>query len=368
MSGNKISFLLRLRLIYRKYDWLWIITIFLILHCISAALLLLFDYDTFHQDTLAKTLWRGTWWFFVTSTTVGYGDVVPQSIPGQAIAIFDMIFGIGIMFTIIGAGTDKVIGRRMARMKGLVELKRHNHMVVLGGGALVKLKELVKQIRADSSSDYRDIVVCSTAYKENPLPDKVDFVYGSIDEEEVLAKAAVANASVIIIYGYNDEETILATMAVDEINRSAFTTVYIRNRSNIRYIERINKLRVQQRELEQANYSRIRIITRMNDLMLAREISNPDLSEALLKLMDSESGRTFYSIEAWPRLTMCIQLPEVRQMLREADAHALLVGVKHEDGGNLLLNPSEETYICPGDRLFVIADKKPKINWDEYMA
>ena len=35
------------------------------------------------------------WWSFVTATTVGYGDVIPQTLGGRLIAIFLMIIGIG---------------------------------------------------------------------------------------------------------------------------------------------------------------------------------------------------------------------------------------------------------------------------------
>ena len=34
------------------------------------------------------------WWFFVTATTVGYGDVVPTSTPGKWVAFFAMMTGV----------------------------------------------------------------------------------------------------------------------------------------------------------------------------------------------------------------------------------------------------------------------------------
>ncbi len=93
-------------------------------------------------------------------------------------------------------------------------------------------------------------------------------------------------ANFVIIYGHTDEETILTALAIDEFNRSARTTVYIRNRPNISHIKRLNKVRHGQTDANNKAYPRIRVITRLNDLMLAREISNPGLSEAILILMD----------------------------------------------------------------------------------
>ncbi len=34
------------------------------------------------------------WWAIITVTTVGYGDVVPQSVAGKIIASFSLLFGV----------------------------------------------------------------------------------------------------------------------------------------------------------------------------------------------------------------------------------------------------------------------------------
>lgn len=41
--------------------------------------------------------WRGVWWAMVTSTTVGYGDVVPSSPLGRIVAVCLMLVGIGFL-------------------------------------------------------------------------------------------------------------------------------------------------------------------------------------------------------------------------------------------------------------------------------
>lgn len=353
----------KIRRLYKKSDWFTIIIILLCLHAFSAALLLFFDYETFAQETIAKTLWKGTWWFFVTATTVGYGDIVPHSIPGQVIAIFDMIFGIGLMAAAIGAGADKLIERRKLRVRGLKQLKLKNHIVILGGGAKQKVDTLIAEIRNDSFYCRTDLVVCSDAYDENPFGDEVEYIRGAISSDDVLKRSCVDTADCVIIYGYTDEETILTTLAVDEINRLAFTTVYIRDRSNIRHIDRINKSRIAHRHIDGIHYTRIRVITRLNDLMLAREISNPDLSEVVLLLMDSKAGDTFYSVKAWPGLDKMIPVPRVRQMLRSTDAHALLVGIKRDEDGTIMMNPGEDVEVYPNDHLFVIAVHRPDVDW-----
>ena len=42
------------------------------------------------------------WWSFVTTTTVGYGDIAPTSTGGRLVAVFLMIVGIGFLSTLTG--------------------------------------------------------------------------------------------------------------------------------------------------------------------------------------------------------------------------------------------------------------------------
>ena len=42
------------------------------------------------------------WWSFVTTTTVGYGDIAPASLGGRLIAVFLMLVGIGFLSTLTG--------------------------------------------------------------------------------------------------------------------------------------------------------------------------------------------------------------------------------------------------------------------------
>ena len=44
--------------------------------------------------------WTGLWWAVVTATTVGYGDITPETVPGRIVAMLLMVAGIGLVATL----------------------------------------------------------------------------------------------------------------------------------------------------------------------------------------------------------------------------------------------------------------------------
>ncbi len=53
----------------------------------------------------------GLWWAVQTTTTVGYGDNVPENVPGRLVAAFVMLFGIGFLTVITAAITSTFVSR-----------------------------------------------------------------------------------------------------------------------------------------------------------------------------------------------------------------------------------------------------------------
>lgn len=70
-----------------------------------AGALAMYAIESPHEEAQIKTLLDAFWWTFATTTTVGYGDIVPVTDLGRTVAMFYMFFGIaiaGIFISIIG--------------------------------------------------------------------------------------------------------------------------------------------------------------------------------------------------------------------------------------------------------------------------
>lgn len=66
--------------------------------------------------------WDGVWWAITTVTTVGYGDITPETDGGRAIAVAVMVVGIGFVAVLTAAAADRFIrGTRLREREELLE-------------------------------------------------------------------------------------------------------------------------------------------------------------------------------------------------------------------------------------------------------
>ena len=70
----------------------------------------LIDKETF------PTVWLGMWWALQTVTTVGYGDVVPQSDAGRAVATLLLLGGLAFLSVVTAVITSSFVARRQREL------------------------------------------------------------------------------------------------------------------------------------------------------------------------------------------------------------------------------------------------------------
>ncbi|MGH2942502.1 MAG: potassium channel family protein [Solirubrobacteraceae bacterium] len=68
--------------------------------------------------------WDGVWWAITTVTTVGYGDVSPQTDAGRVVAIVVMLVGIGFIAVLTAAAASRFLREQRAEAMALEAVER----------------------------------------------------------------------------------------------------------------------------------------------------------------------------------------------------------------------------------------------------
>ncbi len=102
-----------------------------------------------HPDSQINSMLDAIWWTVATSTTVGYGDIIPVTQTGKIIAIFYMFFGIGMLAIFLS-----VLGTSFYKNRFEKEEKEISHAQKL---ILDRMDDLEKN-QEKLQKDLRDLV------------------------------------------------------------------------------------------------------------------------------------------------------------------------------------------------------------------
>ncbi len=163
-------------------------------------------------DTFWTSFGRGLWWAMVTITTVGYGDVVPQTAPGRLVGFFLMLSGLIALSLLTATVASIFVERKFRRERGLAAITEHDHIVILGwnrGGEQV-LRNLFYRLEKQTP-----VVLVNTLPPEHfeqlllTFSDQhLRFVRGDFSREEILGKTNLPKARRVIILADRTDDQI----------------------------------------------------------------------------------------------------------------------------------------------------------------
>ncbi|HEX5488570.1 MAG TPA: voltage-gated potassium channel protein [Rhodanobacteraceae bacterium] len=159
----------------------------------------------------------------VTMSTVGYGDIIPQTAEAKLFAVSIIVLGVAVFATSLTAVIAPLVTRSFQRIvdrKGS-RMLRENHFVVIGDSSLAlnTWRELASRGQPVTRLLRRE--------PETGLPGDVDVVIGESSDADVLRKAGADKAQAVLAMLDDDSENAFVVLAVRELRGSARTVAAV---------------------------------------------------------------------------------------------------------------------------------------------
>ncbi|MCA0972826.1 potassium channel family protein [Halobacillus litoralis] len=142
------------------------------------------------------TVFDGIWWAFVTGATVGYGDYVPLSAWGKAVAILLIMTGGGLVTFYMATLSASTVKHEQDLTEGKVDFKGRDHFLFVGWNE--RTRQLIDMIGTHELED-KMVLIDRTMNRFYQRLSSVHFVKGDATEEETLQKANAGHAKVAVI-------------------------------------------------------------------------------------------------------------------------------------------------------------------------
>ena len=290
------------------------------------------------------------YWIIVTASTVGYGDFSPVTVPGKYVVSFYVIpFGLGLFGLAIGRLAGFAAYQWKRGVQGLKSLNYQNHILVIGwhGNRTLQLLNLLLR-ESESQSEGKQIILCVEKEIENPLPDKIGFVKAtSFKDRSEMDRAAIADASCIIIDNPDDDLSLSTALFCNSCNRSAHIIAYFQDE--------------QLGSLLKSHCPNVECMPSVAVEMMAKSAVDPGSSKLHHQLLAADQGMTQYSLKYEGNESISVETL-FSEFKKKFDA--IFIGVSDEVGGSIQLNPPLEQTIKPGLILYYIADERiSAVDW-----
>jgi voltage-gated potassium channel len=287
------------------------------------------------------TLIEAVYMTFITISTVGFKEVHELSDTGRVFTIMLIVSSLGIVlysFTILAAhiieGEFRHYIRGQIRKSGLKKMK--NHVIVCGYGR--NGKQACSELKA-----YNVPYVVIDNKRENiadPADSAVLFVEGDATEDDVLIKAGVLNARALITSLSIDADNLFVVLSARSLNPKL---IIISRASN----------ETTEHKLKVAGVDKVVMPEKVGGGHMASLVVQPDIIEFLDCI--SIQGKDENNLVE----ITCSDLGKgfINQTIRDLNIHvktgANIIGYKDHDG-NFIINPSSETRLICGSKIFVL--------------
>ncbi len=331
----------------RRHPVVPVVISFFALGVIGAAGLMYFEGQVGRDLSWSDSLW----WAIVTMTTVGYGEIVPDTAAARfLVGVPIMIFGIGVLgylFSVVAAG---FVDARNRRLKGLGKMECKGHIMLVHTQSVGRIVDVVKQLHSIPKTAKAPIVVLGNRIETLP-PELselgVEFVHGSPVAEDTYTRANISEAMGAIVLSLmpgkseSDIRSVATVVALKAARKELYVVAECVDPANVGLIEKSG-----------ADATVCTAV--LTSALLTQEVSDAGVQGIMQSLVSAKTGQHMFVVAIEGEGERCFS--EVRDQLR--DAGSLTLGIERE--GTPVFNPGDAYALKPGDRAICIAAQRPE--------
>ncbi len=295
-----------------------------------------------------NTPFDAIWWIVVTMSTVGYGDVFPETLGGRILAIFVMFTGVTFMGLFSATIASWIIERDIKGGMGMLNIDLSDHMVICGWNH--QAGQLVENLLTDLEEEDRHLVILANLNQKPIEHKRVHFVKGDCTSETDLKRANMPQARTAMVLTDNtigsaetaDARSILTTLAIDTMNSSIYTCAEVLDSKNIYH-------------LRNAGVDEVIPTGEFTGRLMARTVISHGISRTVSELLTQNEGSDLFKVGV-PSSLVGKTFEEFLSHLRKKPEAIIPVAIDRKK--QVHVNPDRDFRLEKGDNAIIICRKK----------
>lgn len=333
-----------------EVSWLAIIALVLLHAGLSWSLLALAG------ESALVSLDSFIYYYVVTTSTVGYGDLSPNSYYGKlVVAIIQIPLGLALFGALLGKLGQSVSKVMRQVMTGEKDFSDYDDHIIIFGWHPSRTDKIIRHILGDSKREQRKILLCVAEEMEHPFVDNsmVEFAkLSSFTDDVQLQRVAVGRADKIIVDGDNDDQTFtcalkLSGMVADDCHISVHFNDDTKVEMLTKYTDNV-----------ECNSS-------TTAETLVRSMQDPGASRLHQEMMSTLHGDTQFSTQV-PDSALALTFGQVFVYFKQKYNATVLAVAEDRIGQQMHLNPNTDFHVQAGFILHYVAHQRlnsEEVNW-----
>lgn len=301
----------------------------------------------------------GLWWALVTITTVGFGDITPETALGRVVAGILMVGGMFTLAMFAGIVSHSLLHAVLSVREEQFRMGDYvNHLVVCGYEDGMSL--LLDALLAEYDPEVTKIVVFADLERPPDIPPELYWVQGDPTKESELDKVRLARSAAVLVAGARR----VSPQQADAVTLLIVFTIRAYLRKQRMAAQRHEPLYVVAEILDSENVEHARAAgadevietRRLGFSLLAHAIEHHGTADTLSKVV-LRGDNNLFAGDVPPGVTAATygELIEALDLRRRG---GLVIGVTQSETGQEYVNPPDRLAIEPGMRVLYLARKR----------